>query len=357
MRTVGVEEEYLLVDHDGRPAKAARDTVAAAHDAPGDGELEPELKQQQVETATAPHDALAEIEQDLRAGRALAATAARAAGARALPLGTSPVAGPTHVSPGRRYRAMTDLFARTAQEQLTCGCHVHVHVAGDEEGVAVIDRVRAWLPLLLALTANSPFWGGADTHYASYRSQVWKRWPTAGPTPLFGSASAYHGTVDDLLSSGVALDRGMIYFDARLAVAYPTVEIRVADVPLDVRDTVLLAALARGLVETAARAWSAGDPADDVRVELLRAATWRAARSGLRDELLDPRTHRPVPAAEALRTLVRHVHEALADHGDLDLVRAGVDRVLADGTGADAQRRWRGDGTSALLRRAAAAMG
>ena len=131
---------------------------------------------------------------------------------------------------------------------------MHVGVASDAEGVAVLDRIGPWLAPLLALSANSPYWMGDDSGYASFRSQVWSRWPTAGPTRLFGTPEAYHAAVQGLVATGTILDQGMVYFDARLSARYPTVEIRVADVCLSADTATLLAALARGLVETAARA-------------------------------------------------------------------------------------------------------
>jgi carboxylate-amine ligase len=222
---------------------------------------------------------------------------------------------------------------------LTCGCHVHVSVEDDEEGVAVLDRIRIWLPVLTALSANSPFWQGADSGYASFRSQAWQRWPSAGPNEPFGSVRAYHRLVDDLLETGTVVDDGMLYFDARLSAKWPTVEIRTADVPLRVEDTVTLAGLARGLVETAARETRAGIAVPDVRSELLRLASWRAGRSGLGGDLVHPRTGRPAPAADVLAELLEHVRPALTEAGDLERVTEGVQDMLRRGTGADLQRR------------------
>jgi carboxylate-amine ligase len=138
---------------------------------------------------------------------------------------------------------------------------VHVQVADDDEGVAVLDRIRVWLPVLTALSANSPFWLGADSGYASYRSQAWGRWPSAGATELFGDAAAYRRLVGDVLATGTVLDDGMLYFDARLSASWPTVEVRVADVCLRAEDAVTLAGLTRALVETAARDAADGRPA------------------------------------------------------------------------------------------------
>lgn len=348
MRTVGVEEEYLLVGPDGVPvalaaaairARTPADEPLAVVQGPG-GDLESELKQQMIETGTHPCEDLSALAAEVRAGRARAGAAAEAVGAQIAPLGTSPFAVHSSVTPHPRYRAMVREFALTAREQLTCGCHVHVQIADDEEGVAVLDRIGPWLPPLLALTANSPFWQGQDSGYASYRSQVWNRWPTSGPVPTFGSAQAYHDTVSSLVASGTILDTGMIYFDARLSAKYPTLEVRVADVCLDPDDAVLLAALVRGLVETAAREAAAGVPPAPVRVEQLRAASWRAGRSGLVGDLVSPRTMRPAPAQEVLDELVEHVTAALVDAGDLDAVRSSMARLRGRGTGAERQRAW-----------------
>ncbi|MGC5166404.1 carboxylate-amine ligase [Luteimicrobium sp. DT211] len=366
MRSVGVEEEYLLVDDEGVPAPRAPQALAAGGDpvlpggpeevadadGPG-GELEAELKQQQLETSTPPCADLETLAGELREGRARAGRAAGRAGARAVALATSPQPFASTVTPEPRYREMSRLFGLTAREQLTCGCHVHVAVDSPDEGVAAIDRIGVWLPVLLALSSNSPFWRGEETHYASYRAQVWNRWPTSGPTQPFGSVAAYRAAVDRLVATGTALDEGMVYFDARLSARYPTVEVRVADVCLDLEDAVLLAALARGLVETAVRDAAAGATAPDVRLELRRAASWRASRSGMREDLLSPTTFRPVPAADAVAALLAHTQGALADAGDLERVTDRVAQLVDRGTGADTQRRWRADGLPALVERAA----
>jgi carboxylate-amine ligase len=212
-------------------------------------------------------------------------------------------------------------------------------VSDDEEGVAVLNRIRLWLPVLTALTANSPFWQGADTGYASFRSQVWHRWPTAGATEVFADAAEYHRLIDAVLATDTVLDSGMVYFDARLSEKWPTVEIRTADVALRVDDAVTLAGLVRGLVETAARDARAGHAPAAVPAAVLRVAGWRAGRSGLTGDLVHPLTGRPAPAEEVVTALVAHVREALLDAGDEERVSEGVATILGRGTGADLQRR------------------
>jgi glutamate---cysteine ligase / carboxylate-amine ligase len=340
-RTVGVEEELLLVDpNDGRALAVAS---AVLHDAVVHGQqpvgeaLTAELTRQQIETNTRPCTSLDELGWELRRWRRVAAQAAHSSGARVAALATSPLPVVPSITSDSRYREMIERFGLTAEEQLTCGCHIHVEVGSAEEGVAVLDHIRGWLPVLLALSGNSPFWQGEDTGYASFRSQVQGRWPSAGPTELFGSAESYQATVRTMIESGALIDEGMIYFDARLSRNFPTVELRVADVCLHSDDAVLLACLARALVETVAREWRAGQPPTPVRVELLRLARWRAGRSGLDGSLLDP-TGRPTPAQRVVRALIEYVTPALEDLGECDAVQDLTDAVFARGNGSTLQR-------------------
>jgi glutamate---cysteine ligase / carboxylate-amine ligase len=344
MRTVGVEEELLLVDmHTGKPRSVASQVIAAADrdNVHGDGEggVEAELQRYMVETQSSVSSELADVEEELRKWRRIVAGAAREAGAGVAAIATAPVAGAGLISLAPRYQRMAERFGPTAQDVLTCGCHVHVSVQSDEEGIAAIDRIRVWLPVILAMSANSPFYDGRDTGYASYRSQLWMRWPSAGPTDTFGTPDAYHELVRSMVESGVLLDDGMIYFDARLSRRYPTVEIRVADVCVDLEDTLLVAALCRALVETAAAEAARGDPVPQMPTSLLRLAVWRAGHDGAGGVLVDPVSRRPRPWIEVMRDLVIHVHDSLEGFGDIERVEAGIDRLARVGTGATGQRR------------------
>ncbi|RBY90133.1 carboxylate--amine ligase [Blastococcus sp. TBT05-19] len=358
MRTVGVEEELLVVDATGVPVPKGPEALAVAARA-GEGEdveqhdrvehgdadtaatahLMPELKAQQLELGTPVCTTLDEVRRELRHWRDRADAAAAAVGARVAALATSPVDVEPVQTEGERYARLNEAFGVTAWDVLTCGCHVHVSVDDDEEGVAVLNRIRVWLPVLTAMTANSPFWRGRDTAYSSFRSQVWQRWPSAGPNGPFADADDYHRLVDEVLATETVLDTGMVYFDARLSAKWPTVEVRTADVALRVEDAVTLAGVVRGLVETAARDARAGGAEPVMRPEVLRLAAWRAGRSGLSGDLVHPLTGRPAPAADVLGDLVDHIRPALADAGDERTVDDGVRALLTRGTGADLQRR------------------
>ncbi len=334
VRTVGVEEELLLVSPGGVALPIGEGVVNAA---PAD-ELEHEFKLEQTETASDPLISLDDLREQLRSSRRAADDAARQVGGRAVAIGTSPMWARAHQTPDDRYLSMSDEFGQIATQQLTCGQHVHVAVDSRAEGVGVLDRIRDWLPLIRAISANSPFWQGTDTGHASYRSVLWGQWPTAGTTELFGDETGYARVVNDLIAAGAALDVGMIYFDARLSESYPTVEIRVADVCTDLDDAVLLAALCRGLVETAAEAWRQGVAPLGSRPEVLRAANWRAARHGLAGKLVNPLTAKLADPWSAVAGLVRHVAPALRRADDEGIAASGLARLRQQGGGADRQR-------------------
>lgn len=351
VRTMGVEEELLLFDAGtGAPAPRGAEVAAGtrrSRAAPGD--IRHEFKLEQIETATRVCDSLAGLHAGLVAGRSAVAARAAEVGAVVAALATCPQRVEPTPTPGDRYALMQDAFGLIAREELVCGMHVHVGVDSPEEGVGVIDRIRCWLPVLLAMSANSPFWQGFDTGLASFQTVSWSVWPTAGPTERFGSLAGYRAVVERLVESGAALDAGMIYFDARLSARYPTVEIRVCDVCLRAEDAAMLGTVARALVDTAAQHWARGEAAPDVPRALLGAASWQAARHGLSGQLLDPVTFRPAPAPRVVARLLRHVASSLAATGELTRVRAWTHRLLTRGPGAVRQRTTYADGGLAAV--------
>ena len=185
-----------------------------------------------------------------------------------------------------RYREIADKFGMIAHEQGICGCHVHVAVPSREAAIRVSNRLRPWLPLLLALTANSAVYRNTDTGYASWRRLLWARWPSAGPPPHFDSADEYDAMVAMLRRAGAVLDDGMVYWDVRPSANFPTIEVRVADVPATVAETVLLATLIRASVMTALEDERRGE-GSATGAHALDAAYWKSARDGLDGQAID----------------------------------------------------------------------
>ncbi|MGA5699428.1 carboxylate-amine ligase [Peterkaempfera bronchialis] len=341
--TVGVEEEFLLVDTGlGAAVPCAPEVIEQASARFGAGQVQAELFPTQVEIASAPCTALAELRADLRRLRRGVADAARSAGCRPMASGTAVLAAatPVEVTDKPRYRRMARTFAPIAESQAegVCGCHVHVGIADRDEAVQVGNALRPWLPALEALAANSPFRHGRDSGYASTRALIWCRWPSAGPAPRFTSAKAYDDAVDALVDSGMLLDRKMVYWYARLSDRYPTIEIRVADVNADLDTVVLFAALARGLCATLLAEVRAGRPVPVVPDELLRAAHWRAAHDGLEGLGVDLVTGRLRPARDLLERLVEHARPGLEAAGDQGTVSTLLSRLNRLGGGSARQR-------------------
>jgi glutamate---cysteine ligase / carboxylate-amine ligase len=342
MITVGVEEEYLLLDAEsGYPVSRWEEVRAVAARQPGllTGEVERELLQAQVEIATPVCGRLQEVGDHLRRLRGGLCIAAAEVGCRIAACGAAPFLGSSPVTDKPRYRTMLKDAALLVREQVINGMHVHVAVPDRDRGIAVLNRIRGWLPVLVAMGSNSPFWDGSDTRFASWRTVVFGRWPVSGPPPAFADAEDYRLRTEALLRTGVIRDRGQIYWQARLSERYPTVELRALDVQLLPEDAVTFAGLIRALVTTALRETDAGADLEPLPSELLAAANWQAARHGLDGELVDPLGGGLAPAADVVALLLEHVAPALEETDDGERVGNGVQRLLRDGTGAQRQRR------------------
>lgn len=349
--TVGVEEEFLLVDPvTGVPVNRADEVVAIAREQLG-LELEHELTGAQVEINTSVCRDVEQVRRELLETRRTVAQAARMAGCRVIAVGAPPLGDATgEITDSLRYRRIAREFGALAEQQLICGCHVHVAVPDRETAVQVCNHVRPWLPVLAAVTANSPFSGGEDTGFASWRSTVWSRWPVSGPPPFFTSWQHYEEVCDTMIAAGTALDRAMAYWDVRPATDLPTVEVRISDVAASVDDAVLLAALVRALVTRAVADAGRGAQAEPVAQETLRQACWGAANEGLRGSTLDVLSGRSRPLRQQLDDMVRGLTPVLEANGDLLAVQRGLRLLDREGGGADRQRRvFRGGQVEPLL--------
>ncbi|MFF2549620.1 glutamate--cysteine ligase [Nocardia sp. NPDC058058] len=332
--TVGVEEEFLLVDpRTGAPVGRNADVARTAADSGIEVQLE--IMRCQVETSTRVHSKSSELLQELRELRRGAAICAEKNDAILLAVAVPPTIPdePLRITSTPRYHRIAENFGRLAQEQGMCGCHVHVAVPDREVALRVSNFLRPWLPLFLALTANSAIYRGGETGYASWRNILWRRWPSAGPPPHFGSVGEFDTAVEDMLALGVILDRKMVYWDVRPSVTFPTVEVRVSDVPATVEESALIATLVRAAVITAQR----GNGAAVVAEPTLRAAYWRAAHGGMDGPAVDPSDGRTLPVQDLLAKLIDLIEPALIELGDLGFVTDALTGLLSRGNGARRQ--------------------
>ncbi len=359
MITLGVEEEYLLLDRvTGLPVSAAEEVCKAAGLQPALAlaEVQRELLLAQLEVATPVCESLDEVGGHLLRLRHALGEAAEQAGCRLVATGAAPYStdGPIEITDTPRYRGLYQDAPQLVDEQLINGMHVHVGIPDRATGVAVLNQLRPWLPVLIAISANSPLWRGRDTGFASWRTVVFGRWPVSGPPPAFDGAGDYDRRVRALVTGGVIRDVQQIYWQTRLSEHYPTVEVRAPDVQLRVEEAVMLTGLVRGLVQTSIWRYQAGEPVPQALPEIVAATGWHAARYGLEGSLITT-TGRPVSAREAARALLRHVTPALAEYGDADEVAGLVEQTLREGNGSHRQRRVLAESSSQGLLRYLAA--
>src|SRR6056297_2764347 len=243
--TVGVEEEYQLVDPTSGALMPNCKEVMQSLRTPKRGatptaEIHHELHLNQIEMASEVCHSLDEVRSVLESTRSRLIRAAKESGCELASAGTNALAVPAEPSltPKDRYRLMTNRYQMIARDLLIFGCHVHVHMPDRELGVRVMNRCRRWLPVLQAMTANSPFWDGVDTGYASYRRELWAQWPMAGPPPHFSDLTDYQACVDELTRCGAIKDESFLYWDIRLPMKVPTIEFHAADVMTRIEETV-----------------------------------------------------------------------------------------------------------------------
>ena len=336
--TVGVEEEFFLVDTRGHLVQKAQATLVDAN-AP-DVDLQAEMLGCQVESATRVCRYADELVDDLRELRARLAKGAQRHGARLLASSTTVRAEHIlpKVSPHPRYQRIAEHLGPLVFSGTTCGCHVHVGIEDRPTALAVSNHLRPWLPALLALSANSPFHGGTDTGYASTRYVMWARWPTAGPPPYLESVDHYESIVAAMLHVEAALDRKMIYWDIRVSEHQPTLEVRVGDVAGTVEEAGLYGVLVRELVALALDWQASGRQAPRLPHEVLRAGLWRAARDGLAGSCPDPETGQLRPVHEILAHLRQLIEPELRRTGELPFVDKMLAWLRVYGGGASRQR-------------------
>jgi len=339
--TFGIEEETMLVD----PATLAPvDGEAAFRAVRADAVSGPFVSREylacQVEFSSPVFTELDDAERALGRFRAAVARAADIEGAIAwnggVPFATT--AGPPVVTHSSRYEGIARGFGAVVDDHQINALHVHVGVPSRADGVRVLNAVRAWLPVLLALGADSPFWHGRDTGFASWRSILMRRWTTSGCPPVFTDADDYEARLARLVGVGGTADAATVAWNLRLSEAVPTVEFRVFDAQLEAWQSVLLAALCRALVVTALDEPSTPEAHTAMHPELLDAALWHAARDGITARLVHPETGALAPADDVVAALRRRIARALDGLGDAVFVDRGLERLRNEGTGATVQR-------------------
>jgi len=338
--TIGVEEEYQIVDPTTRELRPRAGAILPAARGSAGEAVSNELFLSQIEIGTPVCRTLADVRAELvRLRRAVIESAARD-GCRIAAAGTHPFSRweDQKLTPKERYDTILAEFQQLTREQIIFGCHVHVGIADRDDAIRVMNRCRPWLAPILALSASSPFWLGRETGYASYRTELFGRFPMAGIPHDLASRADYDDVVAALVATGSIEDASKIYWDLRPSLHFETLEFRVADVCSTVDEAVMIAGLCRALARACLDAPRLDDPSLQVRPELLRSAKWHAARFGLDGDLLDLRARSAVPARRMVESLLTFLRPTLEGLDEWDEVHDLVRKTLDWGNGARRQR-------------------
>ena len=341
--TLGVEEEYMLLDPQSFDLVHHVDTMLTAVQ---NGEfierIGPELMQSVLEISTPVCHTAGDVDRELRRLRTYVTELARSEELRVGSAGTHPFSlfERQRITARDRYRNLVDQLQYVARRELIFGLHVHVAVDDCEKAIQVMSALLVHLPDLLALSANSPFWRGESTGLSSSRQMVFAAFPRSGPPPRFRDYSDYAEVVGQLEKTGCIADYTHIWWDIRPHPRFGTIEVRVMDAVSRVEDTVALAAYIQSLVKLYSDRYTVGQDLPSYHRILTTENKWLAARYGLEAPLMDLSTGRRnrVPVAQLIRRTLRELEPHARELGS-DRELEGIREILAQGNGADRQRR------------------
>ena len=334
MTHFGIEEEFFFLDRSTlAPVSLGSPARESVVDEEILGTVSAEFLTCQIEHATSPSASITEAHAQLVAFRSSLMHGAARHDVAGASTGTPFEAGPTGaVSSSARHQDLAHWLGDLAGEHKVNGLHVHVEIPDAEDRVRALNALRPWLPVLLSLSVNSPFWREHDTNFSSWRSILLRRFPTMGCPPPFRDADHYQRNAARVIALDAAPDAAALWWLARISERFPTVEVRVFDAQLTADDSLLLAALTRALLTSEISS-------QPMETDAIDTCLWLAAREGLDARLLNPMNGGVSDARSLLHLMLRVLVPALQATDDLEFVEDHLDRVLTEGTGADRQRR------------------
>jgi glutamate---cysteine ligase / carboxylate-amine ligase len=340
--TLGVEEEYMLLDAQTFDLVQHVETVLAAAEGDMSRSIKPELMQSVLEIATPVCRTTSEVDRELRSLRGYVGGLAAEQGLRVGSAGTHPFSlfERQRITARDRYRQLVDQMQYVARRELIFGMHVHVAVDDAEKAIQVVNGLLVHLPELLALSASSPFWRGEPTGLASSRQMVFAAFPRSGPPPRFRDYADYAEVVGQLERTGCIPDYTHIWWDIRLHPRLGTLEIRICDAVTRVEDAVAIAAYCQALVKLYSERHEAGREIPSYHRILTSENKWLAARYGLEAPVMDLATGRRnrVPLAQIIRRVLRELDPHARELGSEDELEH-VREILARGSSSDRQLR------------------
>jgi glutamate---cysteine ligase / carboxylate-amine ligase len=335
--TIGIEEELMILDAESLALANAIEDVL--EDAPENGNIKPELHESVLEIATSPCADTREAGAELRGLRRQVAEIAARRKLRIGSAGTHPFAlwEDQRISARPRYRDLIAALRFVARQEIVFGLHVHVGLDDPEKAIHVANGMRVHLPILLALSANSPFWRGDQTGLASSRMPIFRTFPRVGIPPEYDGWADYERRIGFMVDSGAIEDYTYLWYDVRPHPNFGTVEIRAMDAQTRIEHTLALAALIQAMVKELAEHFETGKALAHYPHEMLDENRWLAARHGLDGEMVDLPSHERIATKALVRRLYDRLSghaEELGSHADLECILDLVDR----GNGAARQQ-------------------
>jgi carboxylate-amine ligase len=337
--TLGVEEELMILDADTLELSNAIETMLAAA-TPDEltGEVKPELMESVLEIATRPCRNTAEAGEQLRGLRRLVREVAEGNGLAIGASGTHPFAmwEDQRIVARPRYRDLVSALRFVARQEIIFGVHVHVGLDDPDKAIHVANGMRVHVPVLLALSANSPFWRADATGLASTRTPIFRAFPRVGIPPTYRDWSDYERRIEFMVESGAIEDYTYLWYDVRPHPNFGTVELRVLDAQTRVEHTLGLAAMVQAMVKELAEHFEASRKLSKYPFEMLDENKWLAARHGLEGELVDLPSSERVATRQLARRLLDRMREHAQDLGS-DAELEAIDDLLQRGNGAQRQ--------------------
>jgi glutamate---cysteine ligase / carboxylate-amine ligase len=340
--TIGIEEEFQIIDADGELRAHIDAVMEAAQAEPSLGEMEvkPEMLQSVVEVGTKICADVAEAREEIVRLRSSLASILGESGLRLASAGTHPF---SHwekqlVTEKERYKLLEEEMQDVVRELLIFGLHVHVGIPDPEIRMDLFNEARYFLPHLLCLSTSSPFWLGRNTGLKSYRSVLWSRFPRTGIPPGFESWSEWENFVELLVKTNSVTDGTKIWWDLRPHVIYPTLEFRVCDAATRVDETICLAAIIQAICAKLLKLRKQNLGFRKYPPKLIRENKWRAMRHGLGGKLIDFGKQEEVPERDLALEILEFVDDVVDELGSREAVEY-IHTILKDGTSADRQLR------------------
>ncbi|MEW6129257.1 MAG: carboxylate-amine ligase [Acidobacteriota bacterium] len=338
--TIGIEEEFQIIDPNTRELKSHITEMIEEGKMLLGEQVKPEMHQSMVEVGTGICKNIQEARADLVKLRKAISELAGRKGLKIIAASTHPFSHwkDQQITPGEHYEMLISEMQFLAQSLLIFGMHVHIGIEDRESQIRIMNELRYFLPHLLAISTSSPFWLGMNTGLKSYRSEVFKKFPRTDIPDHFRSYSEYQGYVDLLLKTNCIDRPKKIWWDVRPHPNFPTLEIRICDLPAKVDEVIMLAALIQAIVAKLDKLHKMNQGYRIYHRALLQENKWRAVRWGIDGKLIDFGIQKEVPVKDLLIELLAFIDEVVDDLGSRKEVEY-VHTVIKEGTSADRQLR------------------